>query len=755
MSVDDLVRQAVQQQQQGNSAVARKIYESLLRQDKNHFEALANLASMSTRVGDHKQARVYFKRALRINAETPELWFNFANLCQKLEAFETAETAFRKALKLNPELSPAWFNLGNLLRDRDQLEEAETCYLKAIELAPDFARVYMNLGNLLRKEKRLSEAVEHHQIARKLEPYNPDICLNLANALTDLKRFSEAATSLKEGLQISPGNAKILLALGRVLMLQGEEQAAIACYLKLLTKQPGDVDAHLNLGVLYFQVKENDSAVAHLRQAVELAPERLNVVSQLGFTLTELGQLTEARKIAEKLVARHPEEAQSYMLQGFVAVQHARIADGLEAFARIRELDPGAGIGVSNTCFSSLYADFLDAGQITQLHRDMSAKVVESTEAQQLKVPSSKTGGRIRVGYLSPDFRSHPVGYFMQPILENHDHEAFEIFGYGIQPRIDATGKTLIAHLDQWHHCAHWSDDELERQIRADGIDILVDLGGYTANCKMNVLARRVAPVQAVYLGYPCTTGMPEMDYIIADQWLIPPGSENLYSEIPARLETSFLCFQPRSDTPEVAPLPAASNAYVTFGSFNNLPKLSDRCVNLWSELLRAVPAAKLALKALALSDAGTKELVWQRFAAGGIDPERVELLGPTVPILRFLAEYRRIDIALDPVPYNGGTTSCDALWMGVPVVSLAGRHFHQRMGCSILNALGRPQWVADDEEAYIEIAAGLAADTSLLTGIRQGLRLEMQASPLLDPANFTAGLERQFQQMLAPAASA
>ena len=752
MSADDLVRQAVQQQQQGNSAAARKIYESLLRQDKNHFEALANLASMTARAGDHKQARAYYKRALRVNAETPELWFNFANLCQKLEDFETAETAFRNALKLNPDLSPAWFNLGNLLRDRDQPEEAETCYRKAIELAPDFARVYMNLGNLLRKEKRLNEAVEQHQIARKLEPRNPDIYLNLANALTDLKRFSEAAASLKEGLKISPGQAKILLALGRVLMLQGEERAAIECYLKLLTKQPGDVDAHLNLGVLYFQVKENESAVAHLRQAAELAPERLDAVSQLGFTLTELGQLSEARKIAEKLVTQHAKKAQSYMLQGFVAVQQARIADGLEAFARIRELDPGAGIGVSNTCFSSLYADFLDAGQITQLHRDMSAIVVESTEARRAKVRSRKQGGRIRVGYLSPDFRSHPVGYFMQPILENHDHEAFEIFGYGIQPRIDATGKTLIAHLDQWHHCAHWSDDELERQIRADGIDILVDLGGYTANCKMNVLARRVAPVQAVYLGYPCTTGMPEMDYIIADQWLIPPGSEHLYSESPARLETSFLCFQPRPDTPEVAPLPAAGNGYVTFGSFNNLPKLSDRCVRLWSEVLKAVPKSRLALKALAFADEGTKKLVWQRFASEGMEKSRVELLGPTVPIQRFLAEYSRIDIALDPLPYNGGTTSCDALWMGVPVVSLAGRHFHQRMGCSILNALGRPQWVADDEKTYIEIAAGLAADTCRLTGIRQGLRLEMQSSPVLDAAHFTAGLERQYRQMLVSA---
>jgi len=749
MNPDQQLAQAAQYQLEGDLGSARKIYQALLQLDNNHFTALANLASINVKTGNLKQATALYRRALRIDETVPELWFNYANLCQKQKDFETAESSFRKALAISPDLPPGWFNLGNLLRDQGALDEAEVCYRKTIELAPKFPRAYTNLGNILRKGERCSEAVDQHLLARQLDPGNADICLNLGNALTDLNRFSEAATRLREGLTLSPRHEQIQLALGRLLILMGKESEAIQFWLELLNTDPHHADALLNLGILYFQLKDNDKAVMFLRKAARQAPARLDVMSQLGFTLTELGQISEAQQIAEKLVTDHPDAVRTHMLLGFVAVQDARIADGLEAFAKIRELDPGDGIGVSNACFGSLYADFHNATQVTQIHRDMSARVVEAVHAQPIKARQQEDGERIRIGYLSPDFRSHPVGFFLEPILQNHDRNGFELFGYGIQSSIDDMGRSLIAHLDHWHHCASWSDARLIEQIRSDQLDILVDLGGYTANCKMNVLARRVAPVQVIYLGYPCTTGMPEMDYIIGDHQLIPPGLESLYTERPARLDTSFLCFQPRPNLPQVAPLPSQTNGYVTFGSYSNLPKLSDRCIRLWAEVLKATPTSRLLLKAMAFSDTDTRERVWDRFCAVGINKERVSLSGPTIPIQKFMAEYGRIDIALDTVPYNGGTTTCDALWMGVPVVSLSGQHFYERMGASILTTLGRPDWVANDEPAYVGIATRLASDIEDLNKVRQKLRMQMQSSVLCDGVNFTRGLERQYRFML------
>jgi protein O-GlcNAc transferase len=750
MSNSALLQTAMQLHQQGDLVGARKHYQSLLHEDKNNFAALANLASLLAREGNNKQAQACYARALAVDDKVPSLWFNYANLLHKSEQLVEAEKAFRTALKLDATLNQAWFNLANLLRDVKQPDEAEKCYRKALDLQPDFPRAYTNLANLLRKQKRSAEAIELHQTACTLAPQNADSRLNLANALSDLKRYSEAQESLNQGLSVKPDHIGILLALGELQTRQSNYPAAAQYYQQILNIEPNNADAHLNLGLVFYQLKQNDAAVKHLRLGVKADPERLDIRSQLGFTLTELGQLSEAREIAQKLTTGDPDNTMSWMLMGFVSVQMADIAAGLDAFEKIRELDPGAGIGVTNTCFSSLYADFHSAEEVTELHRRMSAIVTDKITPEKIPLRTRATNDRIRVGYLSPDFRNHPVGFFMEPILGNHNHDDFEIFGYGLQAQADDdTGKTLIEHIDHWLLCNQLDDSQLIERIRADKLDILVDLGGYTANCKMTVLAHRVAPVQAIYLGYPSTTGMPEMDWIIGDTQLIPEKYATLYTERPARLTSSFLCFKPRPGTPDVVPTPALENGFVTFGSYNNLPKLSDRCINLWAKVLNAVPNSELILKALSFSDEGTKKQVLNRFAKAGVAPQRIKLLGPTVPITSFLAEYGRIDIALDTLPYNGGTTSCDALWMGVPVVTLAGQHFFERMGSSILTTLGRPEWVANDENRYVEIAVELAADFTSLASLRGGLRNQMQQSPLCDAQEFTRELESLYRDML------
>jgi len=750
MSNTTLLQTAMQLHQQGELGAARKQYEALLREDKCNFAALANLASLLAREGHNKRAQTCYTRALAVDNKVPSLWFNYANLLHKSENLAEAEQAFRTSIKLDATLTQAWFNLANLLRDVEKLVEAEKCYRQALDLQPDFPRAYTNLANLLRKQKRSAEAVELHQTATNLVPLDPNTKLNLANALSDLSRFSEAETSLNEGLRLKPDHLGILLALGELQMRHARYQAAAQYYQQMLSIEANNADAHLNLGLVLYQLKNNDGAVKHLRLGVKANPTRLDIQSQLGYTLTELGQLSEAQEIVKKLITRDPNNTTSWMLKGFVSVQMADIATALQAFEKIRELDPGADIGITNSCFSSLYADFHSAEEVTKIHRRMSSIVTAGITAKKIPLRTRAAGDRIRVGYLSPDFRNHPVGYFMEPILENHNHQEFEIFAYGLQSQlVDETGIKLVGLTDHWLLCKQIDDLQLIERMRADKLDIVVDLGGYTANCKMPVLAHRVAPVQAIYLGYPSTTGMQEMDWIIGDAQLIPENCETLYSERPARLPSSFLCFKPRPGTPDVLPAPAQKNGYVTFGSYNNLSKLSDRCIALWTKVMDSVPNSQLILKALSFSDEGTKKHVWNRFEKAGVAQSRIKLLGPTVPITRFLAEYGHIDVALDTLPYNGGTTSCDALWMGVPVVTLAGRHFYERMGSSILTTLGRPEWVASDEASYVKIAVQLASDIAALVKLRAGLRIEMEHSPLCNAQAFTRGLELVYRDML------
>lgn len=355
---------------------------------------------------------------------------------------------------------------------------------------------------------------------------------------------------------------------------------------------------------------------------------------------------------------------------------------------------------------------------------------------------------RLRIGYLSPDLRYHPVASFLAPILAHHDPDQVETIAYADHPAEDAMTARLRARAAQWRHCHGWSDRRLAEQIAADGIDILVDLAGHTAGNRMPLLKAKPAPLQVLYIGYPCTSGLAAMDYLISDHWVSPPEQDFLYTEAVCRQPDSFWCFEPPAQAPPVGPLPLLGNGDVTFGSFNNLSKLSPATVALWARVLQAVPAARLVLQALAFADAPTREQVRERFAAHGIAPERLDIREPILAFERFLAGYGEIDIALDPLPFNGGTTTCQALWMGVPVITLPGQHFHSRMGLSLLRQLDLAELVADSAQSYVDIAAALAADHQRLEGLRRTLRGRMQASPLCDGPGAARALENTFRSI-------
>jgi predicted O-linked N-acetylglucosamine transferase (SPINDLY family) len=340
----------------------------------------------------------------------------------------------------------------------------------------------------------------------------------------------------------------------------------------------------------------------------------------------------------------------------------------------------------------------------------------------------------LRIGYLSADFRRHSVAYFFEPLLTHLDRSRFECVCYAAMENPDAVTERLEAASDQWRWVAGMDDTQLAAQIREDGIDIVVDLSGHTAGNRLLALQRRPARIQATWLGYPNTTGMSSVDYRIIDDITDPPDTVVFSTEKLAPVEDGFLCYQPPSDAPEVAPLPALSHGRVTFGSFNNLRKVTPAVIALWARVLAGVDGSRLLLKARSLGDAPTA----QHYR----DMERVELRGPVAEPAGHLDSYRDVDIALDPFPYNGTATTCEALLMGVPVVTLCGNRHAGRVGASLLTQVGLTELIAEDVDGYIETAVALATDRERLAGLRAGLRARMAASPLCDRAGFARHME-------------
>jgi predicted O-linked N-acetylglucosamine transferase (SPINDLY family) len=355
---------------------------------------------------------------------------------------------------------------------------------------------------------------------------------------------------------------------------------------------------------------------------------------------------------------------------------------------------------------------------------------------------------RLRVGYVSNDFYSHPVAYFLERVLTAHDHSAVEVFCYANNGRTDGLTDRLRAAADHWRSITQIGDAEGAALIRQDGIDVLIDLSGHTGGNRLTLFARRAAPVQVSWLGYFGTTGVPAMDYILADHHVVPPGEEEFFTEAVRRLPLSYHCFAPPADDVAIGPPPSQASGAITFGSFNNSIKITPAAVALWAEVLRAVPGSHLLLKSRQFADAGVCGTLSDQFAAQGIDPARLQMEGSS-PRTDYLAAYNRIDIALDPLPFGGGTITAECLWMGVPVITLRGDRWTGRISTSFLSTIGLgEELVADSPDTYVSKAAALAADPARLADLRAGLRRRLENSPLCDGPAFTRALEQAYREM-------
>ncbi|MDI1250401.1 MAG: tetratricopeptide repeat protein, partial [Lacunisphaera sp.] len=505
---------------------------------------------------------------------------------------------------------------------------------------------------------------------------------------------------------------------------------------------PKHAAAWLNLGVACLENNAVEDAIQAFRRALKLEPGRPEAHNILGHALATAGQSGPAEAAFNAALRLAPGFAPAHDNLGRLCRAGGRLPEAIVHYraAIARRPDPYTH---SNLLFALNFVSGIPPAEILDEHRRWHEVHAAPLTPPPASPPVRPPGHRLRVGYISPDFAHHAVAYFIEPVLAAHDRTRVEVFCYASVAAPDRFTTRLQALAEHWRDIARLDDEAAAAVVRADDLDLLIDLAGHTARHRLLVLARRPAPVQAIWIGYPNTTGLDAVDYRLTDAQSDPPGrTEAFYSERLVRLPANFSCYRPDEDAPPVNDLPAAAGAGVTFASFNQFAKVTPGVIALWARVLLAVPGSRLLLKSRGLGDPGVAQRVHEAFARAGVAPERIALNGERLSVAAHLGLYHGVDVALDPFPYNGTTTTCEALWMGVPVITLAGDTHVARVGASLLTHAGLADWIAATPDDYVARAVAAAGDLPALAALRRGLREQLRASALCDATAFTRGLE-------------
>ncbi len=602
---------------------------------------------------------------------------------------------------------------GNTREDAGEIDAALDRYLEAASVAPDHARAHLNVGNALRLLARLQEAVAAQREALRCNADYAPAHFNLATLLVDSADAAGAEAHLREALRIDPGMADAAVVLADVLEATGRVSDAEAALHQAISIRPDFAGAMLNLGQLY------------LRQ----------------------GRFDEAEAVLVKALAIDPAFLEGHCALASLYLRTGRETDGAQAMDRALALDPELRQYQSSYLFSLNLRTDVDAPTVFAEHARLGTGIAKAAGAP-FKTWSNvaEPGRRIKLGYVSGDFGMHPTGLFMRPILQRHDRSSFEVHCYSNRKSEVPMTQELRASVDNWHEVAGIRDPLVAEQIRRDGIDILVDLSGHSDGNRLGVFALHPAPVQVTWLGYLNTTGLPAMDYRISDRHTNPEGAaDDLHTERLYRMPHSQWCYAPVYDIPLLDEPHSEHPNEIVFGSFNQYAKISDACLDLWCRVLGAVPGSRLVV--LDVPPGKTRDRFRDRVRSRGIDPDRSVTRGREA-IADYFGAIGNADIALDTFPYNGGTTTLDALWMGVPVVVQRGDRGIARGGYSIMQSLQAPELIAATPEEYVAINARLARDVAWRHKLRSTLRSRMAVSPLMDAVSFVADLESGYRQM-------
>ena len=638
---------------------------------------------------------------------------------------------------------------GDFLLNHGKASEAIQSYQQAIQQKPDYAEAYNNLGIAYKYQNRLDEAITCYQQALKYRPDYAIACNNMANAIRDQGNLTAAETLYLKALRLDPNFAEVFNNLGNVLMERGQLDKSILQLQKALQIKPDYAEAHNNLGNAFQEQKDFTAAIHCYQRAIKLNPQYHKAFNNLGNAYQKLGMLNQAIFCYQKAIELRPDYSEAFNNAGNALVESAKIPEAIAAYKKALDIDPAYIVAHSNLLLAWQYQVGLDV-----YNQYVAAKIwwqQHGSNNLRSHITNNPVAGqqRLKIGYISSDFRQHSVSFFFLPLLTNHDRSLVEVFCYSGVKFPDYLTHKIRMLCDHWRPIIGLTDLAIADLVQQDGIDILVDLAGHTAENRLPVLAHKPAPVQVTWLGYPGTTGMPVIDYRITDEIADPPGETDQYhSETLVRLPKGFLCYGPPENAPDVSGMPACNNGHITFGSFNNLPKINPEVIALWSRLLDQIADSRLLLKSKQFADEYIRQRFLDLFSAFGIAAARLTLLPRVDSTEGHLAIYHQVDISLDPFPYNGTTTTCESLWMGVPVITLRGDRHAGRVGASILTRMGLKDMVAESQDQYVRIGIELAQNMTALENLRSGLRSRMRSSALCDSRAFTRTMENTFQKV-------
>jgi len=664
---------------------------------------------------------------------------------------------------------------GNRAEDAGKLQEACALYREAVRLAPQSARAHLNLGIALQALGDEAGAVAGYEKALALDPGNPYAQYNFGKLRYERGAHSEADGLLRQALRLKPDFAEARIVLGCALEAQGKLEAAAGELESALAQKEKDFGALFIYAGILRKLGRLDAAADALRRALALEPQNLDARSTLfhvleaqgdpagaareleavlrqrpdwadalynyGVVLKKLMRPAEAENALRRALAAQPDFARAHRALGGVLLGQCRIEETLELYRhgpRDAELE-------SAELFALNAAETISEDELFARHAEFGRRLEQAHPARFAFSSTKDPTRRLRIGYVSGDFSYHVVTLFMLPVLERRDRRGFEVFCYSSAGRVDQFSRQLAKASDAWRPCAGMSDTQLADAIHADGIDILVDLAGHSGEPQLRVFAQKPAPVQATWLGYLNTTGMTRIDYRISDTHADPAGLTGArHTEKLARLPHSQWCYRPFMSAAAAAAPPCLRHGHITFGSFNQVLKLSQASRQLWVEILSRVPGARLVV--LGIPPGRAHDGLMRDLTAAGIGAERIRLV-PYVSLQDYFGWYNQVDIALDTTPYSGGTTTLDALWMGVPVITAPGERPSSRSAASILTTAGLTEWIASGPQDYVQRAVDFSKP-ELLAKLRVTLRPRLQASPLMDEQAFTRDLETLYRQM-------
>jgi protein O-GlcNAc transferase len=688
--IHEYLARGIHEHQRGRIIDAERFYRRVLTIDPNQTDALHLMGVVHSQNGHHAQAARLIGRAIQNN----------------------------------PIVGMFHNSLGNALKNQGQLEEAAESYRQALQLDPDLGEAHFNLATILATQSQWELAEKHCQTAHRLLPHSVEICNLLASLSLSQREYEKAIDFAQKTLSLAPNHA----------------------------------EAFQHIGSALFHLGRADESIQWYRRAISQLPDDPAVLQNLAMLNCKRGQLDQALPYIESALARDPSCAEAWNTLGNIRKEMGRIEEAVDCYRKAAELNRINPTYLSNAIYTLL---FLEEALPSRVSLSQAAKGRPSRQAlislwnELFATPwekdvtphtNSRVAGRpLRIGYVSSDFRSHPVGRFVLPLLEHHDRTQFEVFGYSSVKNPDGLTKRTKESCTFWRECAGWNTREVANAIRRDKIDILIDLGLHLGYSRLEVFALKPAPVQVSYIAYPGSSGLPTIDYYFTDRFQHPGPVEDSPSPNQAEsLGDTWACYHPINETAPVTALPALKNGFVTFGCLNHYCKVTPRTLGLWARILAALPDSRIKI----LSAQGShREEARQIFAERGVAPTRIEFV-ERKNVEEYFALWGQCDLGLDTYPYPGIRTSCDALWMGVPIVALAGHPVLGRAGIGPLHLTGLSDWVATDEEAYVRIAMQQASDLIGLAQLRAGLRARMGKSPLMDAPSFARKVEASYQKM-------